>query len=201
MRPIPTAFPALLLMASASLAAQTDPIPPPPAPPVVPATAGPDLFDPATHCRQMGSLKGSSRVNLTETTPVMKTPEHLRAPAFCLKIPPGAKSLLLRNYATGGLTYRSQTIVPPSARFLDEHFALVRDYPDPKAQVREYMMKGIGLSAEFRLDQALAPARYVVFYGNPALLGPGVEVFTGMEVITIPYAVYGEINITFSRSR
>jgi len=154
-------------------------------------------FQPAASCTNPATLGAWSKHAINESTPLVVTPSGARGAAVCIKIPAGAKELRLDSDPTGGMSYFGMTIAHPSAQFLDEQYALVKDYPVPRMHVGQGLLNDFGLTGDFDLTKILSPARYVVVYVHPGSLESGIDVNNGMMSMYVPYSPYGNVRLKF----
>lgn len=154
-------------------------------------------FQPAASCTNAATLGAWSKHAINESTPLVVTPSGARGAAVCIKIPAGAKELRLDSDPTGGMSYFGMTIAHPSAQFLDEQYALVKDYPVPRMHVGQGLLNDFGLTGDFDLTKILSPARYVVVYVHPGSLESGIDVNNGMMSMYVPYSPYGNVRLKF----
>lgn len=154
-------------------------------------------FQPAASCTNAATLGAWSKHAINESTPLVVTPSGARGAAVCIKIPVGAKELRLDSDPTGGMSYFGMTIAHPSAQFLDEQYALVKDYPVPRMRVGQGLLNDFGLTGDFDLTKILSPARYVVVYVHPGSLESGIDVNNGMMSMYVPYSPYGNVRLKF----
>ena len=154
-------------------------------------------FQPAASCTNAATLGAWSKHAINESTPLVVTPSGARGAAVCIKIPVGAKELRLDSDPTGGMSYFGMTIAHPSAQFLDEEYALVKDYPVPRMHVGQGLLNDFGLTGDFDLTKILSPARYVVVYVHPGSLESGIDVNNGMMSMYVPYSPYGNVRLKF----
>lgn len=154
-------------------------------------------FQAAASCTSAATLGAWSKHAISESTPVVVTPSGSRGAAVCIKIPAGAKELRLDSDPTGGMSYFGMTIAHPSAQFLDEQYALVKDYPVPRMHVGQGLLNDFGLTGDFDLTKILSLARYILVYVHPGSLESGIDVNNGMMSMYVPYSPYGTVRLKF----